>query len=573
MTASILEDAPDFISWTWEDLEPRYSQLESREITANTIDEFLRDWSDLSDQVSEIRARLFIATTQDSTDEDAKRRFNAFLEGIFPHVEAAQQRLREKLLNSSLEPRGLEVPLRRLRMDVELYRDENVPLEAEEQKLSERYLSITGSQTVEWDGETISLTKLSVVQEETARGRRERAWRLARERMAQDRDAVDEIWKELLALRVQEAKNAGFDDYTSYRWKQLKRFDYTPENAKELHAAVEEVVVPVVARLYEKRRQRLGVETLRPWDLRVDPSGRPPLHPFDDTTELIGGISTIFHRLDPVLGEYIDTMSREGLLDLAPRINKAPVGYCYPLESSHRPFIFFEAVGKRLDVETLLHEGGHAAHVFESGALPYHLQRDLMSIPMEFVEVGSMAMEFLGEPYLTNEAAGFYSQEDAARARLDHIEQRVLAMWGSLALGDAFQHWIYAHPDQAAEPSGMDNAWMELNRRFEPVVDWSDLGEERKLTWRAIPHFFEAPFYLIEYALAQLAAVQIAANARKDERDAVQRYRHALSLGGTKPLPDLYAAAGARFAFNAETFRSAMSYLEATMDELERQAA
>jgi oligoendopeptidase F len=369
-------------------------------------------------------------------------------------------------------------------------------------------------------------------------------------------------------LRQKEASNAGYPDYRSYRWQQLKRFDYTPDDAKALNRAVEEVVAPVVAGIYERRRQQLGVATLRPWDLRADVLGRPPLRPFQTAEELILGIERIFHQLDPALGGYVSTIQRENLLDVEQRLNKAPIGVMMFLPASRRPFIFFEAAGRQWDVETLLHEGGHAAHVFEASHLP-RLLADIADVPMEFLEVGSMAMEFLGEPYLTRAKGGFYSEEEVVRARIVHIEDQVLASWCDIARGDALQHWVYEHPEEATDAERVDQVWADLSRRYLPGVDWSGLEQEQRASWQNIPHFFELPFYFIEYAIALLGAVQIAANARHDEREAVRRYRHALALGGTRPLPELFAAAGARFAFDSATFRSAVASLEEVVAELE----
>jgi oligoendopeptidase F len=566
------QTSSEFMSWTWEDIEPRYAALEERELSASNLDNFLEAWGDLQASVSEIEARLYASTTQDTSNEDVAARFRDFAETLQPKVAAAEQRLRQKVLGSGLTSETYALLLKRMRVDVDLFREENLPLQSEESTLSQEYLGVTGNQTIEWRGDTVSLLQLMRVLHETDRSVREEAWRAISARRLQDRETIGELWRKLLDVREQQAKNAGFADYRAYRWQLLKRFDYTVEDAKAFSAAIEEVVVPATSTLLQRRQRMLGVDSLRPWDLSVDPSGRPPLRPFKTTDELVAGISRIFHQLDPVLGSYIDTMGREGMLDIDGRLHKAPIGYMMPLPATGLPFIFFESTCTREDVETLLHEGGHASHVFEASALPKMLA-DLGAMPMEFAEVGSMAMEFLGEPYLTRDRGGFYTPEDAARARLEHIENRVLTLWCRIAQGDLFQHWVYENPEEARDINRANEVWLDLYRRFTPAIEISGLEKEVESAWQTIPHFLQSPFYYIEYGIAQLGAVQIAANAQRDEPKAVQQYRAALALGGSRPLPELFSTAGARFAFDRAAFQQAVEYLQSVVAELDDEVA
>lgn len=566
---TVMAAAPEYVDWPWEQIEPLYAALLERTITPETVDAFLRDWTELSERVGEIGQRLEVGTTQNTADEVLSARYRAYLEEIVPRAREAEHDLTERFLASGIVPEGMEIPARNMRAEVTLFRPENLPLQSEESLLVERYFKITGSQTVEWEGKAVPLVQLQPISEEQDRARRERAWRLAAERRRQDDSAIGDVWRGLLDNRLQQARHAGFGDYRSFRWIQLKRFDYTPDDAKAFDQSVEQVVVPAVARMFERRRRALGLESLRPWDRQVDIHGRPPLRPYDRQEELTQRASTVFHHLDSTLGAYFDIMRREHLLDLFSRENKAPGGYCTAFPAAHRPFIFANANGTRFDVEVVLHEGGHAFHVFERSHLPYHQQRGWENIPMEFAEVGSMAMEFLAEPYLTRDQGGYYTPEDAARARLDHLEQRVLLMWANLAMGDAFQHWIYEHPEDAHDTAALDAVWADLQDRFMPGIDWSGLEEFKGRGWRDTLHYFVAPFYIIEYAFAQLGAVQIWTRAQRDERDAVARYRHALSLGGTRSLPDLFDAAGARFAFDRDTLQAAVDQVDTAIAALQ----
>lgn len=554
----------------WEDIEPRYRELAERDITAETVDAFLRDWTTLADDVGEMSARIKLATDQNTADEAASERFRVLVEEIGPRVEEAEHGLITKLLESGLVPEGMEVPLQRMRVDAELFREENLTLSSEESLLVEKFFQVTGAQTAEWEGEEIPISQLAPVMEEQDREVRERAWRVGAARRLEDREALDEIWRELLALRQRMAANAGFPDYLSYRWKELKRFDYMPEDAQEFHRTIERVVVPVLSRMFERRRQRLGIDSTRPWDRDVDVSGRPPLKPYEAAELLEEGIGGIVRRVDPALGEYFDTMRREGLLDLESRKNKAPGAYCISLPASGRPFIFGNATFSQDDVETLVHEAGHAFHDFEMAHLPYAPQKDMDSLPIEFAEVASMAMELLSSPYWGAAEGGFYSAEDAGRARLSHL-QTVMVLLPWIAAIDAFQHWVYRHPEEAADPEAARDHWAELIDRYLPFVDWSGLEEEKRNDWHRVVHVFAFPLYYIEYAIAQLGALQVWAGSRNDQAGAVQRYRQALSLGATASLPNLYRTAGVRFAFDEATVREGVELVESTMAELEAQ--
>lgn len=554
------------MTWDWPRIQPLYQDLGARSLDASSVSRFLADWSALTKLWYEAYQRLYVASTVDTTDQEAERRYNDFLDQIYPQVQEAEQQLKEKLLASGLQPEGFEVPLRILQAEAELFRPDNVLLLAEELKLGMEHEKITGAQTVQWEGVELTLLQLQPVYQDPDRERRERAWRLAAERQLADRGMINALWGRLMEVRRQQAANAGLPDYRAYRWAKQLRFDYTPQDCLVFHQAIEQVAVPAALKLYEKRSRQLGVERLRPWDLDVDPLGRSPLRPFETVPELEARTAAIFNRVDPQLGEYFEIMRREGLLDLDNRVGKAPGGYCTDYPAARRPFIFTNAVGVHDDVQTLLHEGGHAFHVFEASHLPYfqHFQ-----VPLEFMEVASMAMELLASPYLTADQGGFYSSADAARARLEHLESSLL-FWPYMAVVDAFQHWAYTHP-AGGDPEQCDAKWVELWGRFMPGVDWSGLEDELVTGWQRKVHIHTDPFYYVEYGLAQMGAVQVWRNALKDQSQAVADYRKALSLGYSVPLPELYAAAGARFAFDAGMLQEVIDLMLTVMEDLEGQ--
>jgi oligoendopeptidase F len=563
------------IAWTWPEIEPHYQELDSRSITAANVNGWLADWSSVAERIEEMRERLTVAFTVNTADAEAEERMNQFLDGIFPQVMAAEQKLKQKLLASRLEPEGFEIPLRNMRAEADLFRASNLALLSQQHKLTIQYDKIYGSQTVAWEGQEVTLTRLAMNFQQPDRERREKAWKLKAARQRSDVEAINELWLKFMDVRARLAANAGKPSYREYAWQQKLRFDYTPADCKSFAAAIEQVVVPAATRIYEKHRKNLGLASLRPWDLvdgwfnrPASSADSPCLKPFETIDELKQGISTMFHQVDPILGGYFDSLLAEGLTDLANRKNKAPGAYCTAYSSIRKPFIFVNAVGTHDDVMTTLHESGHAFHVFETAALPYIQQ---MNVPMEFAEVASMGMELLASPYLTRQNGGFYTESEAAHARIEHIESQIL-FWPFMAVVDLFQQWAYENPASGADPSACNSQWGELWDRFLPGVDWSGLEEIKETGWQRKLHIHTAPFYYVEYGLAQLGAVQVFGNARKDQAGAVAAYRKALSLGGTVTLPQCFEAAGARFGFDNALLQTAVNLMEKVIAELEEKS-
>ena len=402
-----------------------------------------------------------------------------------------------------------------------------------------------GAQTVTFRGEEKTLVQMGRYLEEPDRALRQEAWELVANRRLREQEQFEQIYETQIALRGRIAKNAGFTDYRDYAFRKLGRHDYGPADCETFHAAVEAEVMPALRALHGERRRRLGVEALRPWDLAVDPLGRPPLRPFRQVEEMVTGAQQIFDTLDPELATGFRLMQDQHLLDLANRKGKAPGGYQSTLSEARVPFIFMNAVGQQRDVETILHEAGHAFHALATR------QEDLFAYrnpPIEFCEVASMSMELLGNELL----APFYAAPEARRARRAHLEG-ILTILAWIATVDAFQHWVYTHPGHTRTERGA--AWTALSRRFGGDVDWTGFETAQAFLWHRQLHIFTHPFYYIEYGIAQLGALQVWANARRDKPEALRRYKTALALGGARPLPELFAAAGCAFEFSGKTIR------------------
>ena len=564
---SLPTEAKYILALMWSDYEPYYQDLEARELNEANIQAWLDDWSTLAATVDEHYWRLYIATTVNTADKQVEEQFNHFIEEIQPHTKTAEQKLKDKLLASGLSPKGFETALRKIQAEAEIFREQNLPLLAEEQKLVTEYNKIIGSLAVMWDGEERTFAQMRALLYQTDRSVRQRAWEAREACIMKERANINKLWEKFVAVRLKIAENARMSDYRAYIWKQKFRFDYSPVDCKSFHTAIEEVVVPAAQRVYVRRMKRLGIDAVRPWDVDVESLGTTPTKPYETIDEFKSKAQVIFQQVDPKFGEYFQIMIDEDLLDLESRKNKAPGAYSLGLQVAHRPFIFMSNIQTSLDVQTILHEGGHAFHEFERAHVHFY-QRGEIYLPAEFAEVASMGMELLTSPYKTQEYGGFYTENEAARAMIELLEGGI-TFWPYMAVVDAFQHWVYENPMDGSNASKCESKWGELWDRFMIGIDYSGLEDHKKTYWHRQPHPFDSPFYYVEYGLALLGAVQVWANARRDQAKAVADYRKALALGATVPLPQLFATAGAKFAFDAKTLKEAVDLMEEVIGEME----
>ncbi len=554
-----------FSDMTWEQIEPLYTSLVERELPNDDATKaWLQDWNDLDTSLMEAASVANVAVSCDSQNEEKEARHLRFSSEIMPQRGKIANSLIAKLLDSGYAPEELETVLRRARTDQEIFREENVPLKQELSKLTNAYNKIAGAMTVEWEGEDVPLSRLNPFMQHPDRDVRERAWRLHLQPYIDQRDELADIFDKQLEIRQQIAKNAGFANYRDYIFAEKYRYDYTPEDSYRFHDAVEQTFVPALRELNEDRKAKMGVDSLRPWDLSQDPEGRPPLTPYEDMDEMTATAQKVFAKVDPIFGEQFGIMREENLLDLESRTGKRPGGFCTSFPYRKRPFIFMNASGTGGDIRTLLHEAGHAFHGFATMEhLPYLSQRRYGS---EMAEVASMSMELLASPYLHKDEGGFYDDAGYARARIEHLEG-IIRLFTWVAPVDAFQQWIYTDP-AAADRDARDKKWVEIWNRFDPDTDWTDLNDWRVARWYKQLHIFLYPFYYIEYALAQLGALQVWRNALQDQEKAVEDYQAALALGGSRPLPELYGRAGARLIFDAEGMAELVQLMQREIDSL-----
>jgi oligoendopeptidase F len=530
----------------WNQLEKILKQLEERPLpdTAAFL-QWLRDWWEFGDVFGEESNRRYILMTCDTADKEREAAYLHFVENIDPLMAPIYDRLNRKAFAhkslAELDEAQYGPWRRSLKNSIELFSEANIPLYTEISKLTQTYQKTCGDMTVMWDGEKKTLSQLAPFLQDPNRSIREKAWRASAERRLQDAPKIDDIFDSLLQLREQIAKNLGLPNYVDYSFKSYLRTDYGPSDCFAYHQAVEKAVVPVYREALELRRKQMGLDSLRPWDLSCDPLGRPPLRPFQKSSQLIEGVGRIFEKLHPDLSAMYKHMVGIGVMDLENRHGKAPGGYQCSLSEVREPFIFMNAVGLNDDVYTLLHESGHAFHFLKAREWNPPFNR---SAPMEFSEVASMSMERLGAKYLDV----FYSPEEKQRS-LRSADEEVFRLLCWVALIDSFQHWIYTTPQNQAVRRAK---WLELESRFAATVDWSGLEQYRPHGWHRQLHIFEVPFYYIEYGIAQLGALQVWEHSLKDEAKAIAQYQQGLSLGGSRGLRGLFEGTGLRFDFSAQ---------------------
>lgn len=565
---------PDSYKLTnWADVQPFYDELLSRPIdSVDDLRRWLRDRSELESYLSENFAWRYIRMTCDTANETLVARLNFFIEAIQPQMSTLGNELDQKALASpfldQLDDEASRVMVRGMKQANAIFRGENVALQTEMQTEERKFGAITGAMTVmmENDGirEEVTLQKASDYLQSTDRTVRENAWFLIQERRFKDHETLDALYDKLVRLRHRVARNAGFANYRDYAFAALGRFDYAPADCFTFHQSVAEAVVPLLTEQATDRKAMLNVDPLRPWDAKVDPAGHAPLVPFATGADLVDKTIHCFDHLDPSgeLGGYLRVMRQMGHLDLESRKGKAPGGYNYPLEEIGVPFIFMNATSSLRDLVTMVHEGGHAVHSFLTRELPLKAYRNP---PMEVAELASMSMELISMDHWD---VFFEDAEELRRAKLQHLESIVETLpW--VATIDKFQHWIYENP--AHTPADRRAAWVRIYDEFaDAVTDWSGLEHYREYIWQKQLHLYEVPFYYIEYGIAQLGAIGVWRNYRRDAQAGLSGYKNALKLGYQAPIQAIYAAANVPFDFSKEHIGELMAFLQHEINHLKK---
>lgn len=555
----------DFTITVWDKLQPFFSDLEKRNIASvNDLEKWLKDYNELGAVVSENMAWRYIKMTCDTANEEIRNSFNDFITNIEPNISPISNKLNKKLVSApqsnELNKEKYFVYLRGVKKSIELFREENIPLFTELQQKEQKFGEISGAQSIEHNGEKMTLQKAAVFLKDLNRSLREEVYHKINNRRAQDEDALNNLYSELIQLRHKVAVNTGFKNFRDYKHQSLGRFDYSVQDCLNFHDAVQKHVVPLVTEQEKARKAKLKLDDYRPWDKEVDAEGKPPLKPFDGARDLINRTEKCFDSIDTYFGDCIRTMDKMGRLDLDSRLGKAPGGYQYPLYETEIPFIFMNAVGLHRDMVTMVHEGGHAIHSFLD--IPLDLV-DFKSPPSEVAELASMSMELISMEHWD---AFFNDAEELKRAKRQQLESVLDALpW--IAAVDKFQHWVYQNPNHTVEERYA--TWMQIMKDFgSGVVNYDGLEGNLKRRWQVQLHLFEVPFYYIEYGFAQLGAIAVWRNYKRDPKKAIEQYKTALALGYTKPIPEIYRAAGIEFNFSPEYVKELAMFVKGEYDKL-----
>ncbi len=555
----------DLIIDSWSKIEPLFESLLNREIlSAKHLERWMLDRSELEAVLEEDMAWRYIKMNIDTTDKNLGDRFTFWIKEISPKMAPYSHQLNVKLVENTflneLDSDKYKIYLRGVKKAIEIFREDNIPLYTEMEEKQQEYGAISAKMSIEVDGETVTMQKAAQFLKDTNREKREEVYHKISERRLEDKEKLDVLFDELIALSVEIAKNAGYRNYRDYMFATLGRFDYTATDCYSFHTAIEQEIVPIITSFEEKRKEKLGLENYKAWDTSVDANGKESLTPFEGGDILTDKSIECFNRLRPYFGECLSTMKEMKHLDLESKNGKAPGGFMYPLYEIGVPFIYMNAVGSQRDVVTMVHEGGHAVHSFLSRDLS---MTEFKSTPSEVAELASMSMELLSMKHWDV----FYdNKEDLKRAKREQLEKALEGLpW--IAAIDKFQHWIYT-TDHTAEQRR--EQWMEISSELgNPVVNWEGQEDSLANQWQKQLHLYEVPFYYIEYGMAQLGAIAMWREYILKGEVALDNYTKALKLGYTKSIGEIYETAGIQFDFSAKYVKELSEFIKTQLSEID----
>ncbi|MCB0538184.1 MAG: M3 family oligoendopeptidase [Bacteroidetes bacterium] len=554
----------DFNVESWEQLEKIYTDLANRDIsTFEKFEKWIKDWDEFDAVASEDFRWKYIKTSVNTADVAAQQAVSKYYTEIDPKTKPWNHKLRLKFNESpfknSLNKSYLNF-IRAIEADLAIYTEKNIEVEKELNLLTQQFDQITGIWSITYNGKELTFPQASKMLLSTDRKVRQEVYTLMQERKFQDRDKLDELMDKLVAKRHELATNAGFENYRDYAFKAMHRFDYSAKDCMNFHQSVANQIIPIIRKFQLERKNFLGYTELKPWDLKVDPINREPLKPFENTEDFVNKTVECFNQLDVYFGTAIAEMNEMGRLDLESRKAKAPGGYMMPMPESGVPFIFMNHAAAEGDVRVMVHEGGHAVH----GFLAHDIElASMRTTPSEMSELASMGMELLA---LENWENFYPNQEDLNRAKKNHLEGLLGTLVG-VAQGDEFQHWMYTHPTHTA--SERNAKWEELLDKYSiGVINYEGVEKYLPTSYQRILHFYQVPFYYIEYGFAQLGAIALWKNYKSNPMETIAEYKNALSFGYTKTLPELYEEAGIKFNFSEDYVKELAVFLNKEIEKL-----
>jgi len=549
---------------SWNKVEPLFENLFKRSINSkNELENWMKDRSELNSVMNEDLAWRYIKMNINTKDEKLAKKFHFWIKEISPNLAPYSHKLNIKLIESpflnELEHEKYNIYLRSVKKQIEIYREENIPLFTEMEAKQQEYGMISAKMTVEFDGKSLTMQQAGLILKDTDREKRKTIYNLIQKRRLEDEEKLDNLYDELIILRQKIAKNAGYNNYRDYMFSAMGRFDYKPEDCFDFHNAISKKIVPIITSFEKKRKKELNYVNYRPWDTAVDVDGLKPLKPFNGGNELTDLTIKCFSKLRPYFGNCISIMKEMKHLDLESKEGKAPGGFMYPLHEIGVPFIYMNSVGSQRDLVTMVHEGGHAIHSFLCRNLEL---TEFKSTPSEVAELASMAMELLSMDYWDT----FYKNEnELKRAKLEQLE-KALGTLPWVAAIDKFQHWVYTNKHTSKERK---EKWLEIDSELgNQVINWDGQVSAQKIMWQRQLHLYEVPFYYIEYGMAQLGAIAVWRSYKKNGEEAIENYINALKLGYTKSIGEIYKTAGIKFDFSEEYVNELALFIKEELKKL-----
>jgi len=466
-----------------------------------------------------------------------------WMDEAMPQLEEMTQRVNLALLRSPFREELSKifghVLFDNMEIAVRSFKPELMPLMAEENKLTSEYQKLYASAQVEFDGKTIPLPLLGPYKQSTDRSVRKAAYETEGRFFDAHQTELDEIFDKLVKNRTAQAKLMGYENYLPLGYDRMGRNCYGPEKIASFREQVAEHLVPMICKVKDTQRKRLGLDHMYFYDDGMSfPDGNAT--PIGTAADILKAGLDMYHGLSPETAEFIDFMYENELLDVLSKEGKAPGGYCTSLPDYKAPFIFSNFNGTAGDVDVLTHEAGHAFADYRATRKGY--PRALQSPTMESCECHSMSMEFLTQDYHQN-----FFGADTWKYEISHCEDALFFIpYGCMV--DEFQHRVYENPELS--PSERNQLWTSLEKKYRPWMDFEDLPfYSRGAAWQRQLHIYQMPFYYIDYCLAQTVAFQFWIASMRNRSDAWKKYMAFTDLGGTCTFEELVHAAGLKIPY------------------------
>ncbi|MEI2316686.1 M3 family oligoendopeptidase [Bacillus paramobilis] len=545
-----------------KDLESKLQSLLERNITSvSELERWLLEELRVNAEVEEEITSSLIAMYRDTNDRNIRDLHMYNQNTIQPLLKRYKakfdQKFRECPFSNLLDEQKYGFMKKSRVVKSKMFNEKNIALSIKEQELITKYREIMSNISINWEGEQKTYAYVKAKLDNPNRAIREKAWYALCEARSVVKIEIDCIMNELVQLRNEIALHAGFNNYSEYDFKQKNR-DYSIEECYKLHESIEKYVVLIWKQLGSLSKKNLGVKTYHPWDLM--PCNLPKA-PFQNTVDLLDGVEEMFQKTDLYFYEKFLHIRKAGFIDVEERENKAPGAACFTLPHSKEVFVYSNFSPSFYAINALIHEVGHAFHFYRQFNNDSSMQERYLR--EEVAELYSLSLELL----VMDKLDIFYKQEDEYKEVQRVQLYRALSLLMSSIAGDVFQHWLYTNPNHT--PEERDKKYAEICKRYQySSVDITGLENEIGASWLESFHYVQFPFYQIEYAIAQIGAMQLFQVYRKDPEKAIAFFKEGASADWNLPIQKIYEKTGVTFDFSEERIESTASVIFDLIHEL-----